>query len=725
MPFIDFSYSGSQWGSTSSGVHRLQGSSTSIQYLKYQQNSSFSYKQDKNYLFVTSFYNNAKTFGATLSFVLTSPFQYSLSTFSQTRTLNASGQGGGRVYLYANPQTTQLSNSVILIGADRDLNAYNLNQRVIRRLDIYEIDFLINGYRAVATGSNDVSPLYGFTTTEKGWYYDNKDNSYWWNWNSSGINPVYSTLGSGLASTQSYNFIARKIEYDYINLKFDYATFSGQSANGIALYLGTDLSNRSTWQMIGELKGMTVSSVTHQLFGLTGTNTNGSKNYLIISASQTTAPTFTSKISNVQIYGGYHPLNNEQFLFTNSATYSNPTNLQIIGASDATYSFITGWGTTIANTFSNVSLVKAKMGNGLFRAGIWENGVWNDGWREDDNSKDFDEVLFAISTLRGVRWRIQLIGPEDSVANFNIGDRISIGNIVGIDINEERKLFRGTFTIIKKNDESIVVETDTTFPYRRIEKDSPNHKIKVTKNIWLSGAFLNGYFTGVWNSGLLKGLPFSTEMYDTHWIDGKFDGGHINSNYPFATFNDTYYIVADFWGLDTSYEGKLGLTFSGGHPYKSGDWIIIDKTDKNLNPQYDGSVKVLEVIDDKLIVLDKPFGQSSNLEGGFSYRWTSTSVMQNMTFYDNNRSTRTSNQSSVSGDVFSFNSWMDLNYDPTRSVSIGRQTRDFDNVSVRSVNKNNLYGYPTYDVLSSNSWFRDSYTLQQRPYKLGTKYQVF
>lgn len=727
MPYVDYTYPDAGWGYTASGgIHRL--SSPSYAWITFQSNN-YAYKQDKNYQIVTSFYNDATTFGSTISFILNSPFSTSVNTFTHSFSINASTVGGARTYLYASPISNGNSNAILQIGANSDLNAYNKGggnfpKRIIKRCDIYEIDFYINGQRTVATGIN-TNPSYGLSTTPRGWYYNNLDNSYWWNWSSSGLNPTYSTFGSGLSSVRTYNFIAKRIEYDYVNLQFTYATFSGNSSDGITIYLGTDLSNQGTWQSIGVLKGMSQSSVTHQLLGLTGTNTNGTKNYLIITASQSVASSYTGRISNIQIYGGYHPFNNDQFLFTNSSNYYQPTTLQIIGLSNATYSFISGWGSTITNTFSNASLVKSKMGNGLFKSGIWENGVWNNGWRDDENAKDFDDIIFSIATLRGIRWRIQLVGPEDSVSNFNIGDRISIGNIIGIDINEERKIFRGIFTIIRKNDESIIIEANTTFPFRRIEKDSPNHKIKVTKNIWLSGAFLNGYFTGVWNSGLFKGLPYSTEMYDTHWIDGKFDGGHLNSNYPYASFNDTYYIVASDWGLDTSYEGKLGLTFSTGHPYVAGDWIIIDKNDKSMNPDYDGSAQILEVIDEHLIILDKKFGGSSNMESGFTYRWTATSVLQNLTFYDNNRSKRTSNQSSVSADVFSFNSWLDLNYDPTRSVSIARQSREFDEVTAKSVNKTNLYGYPTYDILSSDSWFRDSHTTQQKSYKLGTKYKIY
>ena len=63
------------------------------------------------------------------------------------------------------------------------------------------------------------------------------------------------------------------------------------------------------------------------------------------------------------------------------------------------------------------------------------------------------------------------------------------------------------------------------FPIRRISKDSDDHLIYISKNIWLNGAFLNGLFKGVWNNGLFKGAPYITKMIDSQWIDGRFDGG--------------------------------------------------------------------------------------------------------------------------------------------------------------------------------------------------------
>jgi hypothetical protein len=44
-----------------------------------------------------------------------------------------------------------------------------------------------------------------------------------------------------------------------------------------------------------------------------------------------------------------------------------------------------------------------------------------------------------------------------------------------------------------------------TTPIMQITKDSESHAIYVSKNVWLSGGFLSGYFNGIWNYGLFKG----------------------------------------------------------------------------------------------------------------------------------------------------------------------------------------------------------------------------
>jgi hypothetical protein len=723
MPYIDSNFT-QRWIFANGGIQRNITAPTASFNIFYRNSTPVQYKQNKNYQFITGASLPDTNRGFTIKY--TNPFPTATASIIRSNPSIAFGGIGtfsdSRVVTYASPNSS-ISTIDVITYAATSTNGLT-GSSVIKSTILNEIDFYINGYRTVVDGLTGSSN----TVDRRGWYYDYVDDSYKWYY-SGGVSlasgPTFSSFGNGIGTVYSgRNYIAKRIEYDYFNMQFDYATGGGNPTDGVGIYLGTTLNNPNTWQLVGELSGVT-QSVRHQLFGLTGTNVNGSKNFLIFSASQSSTD-FILQLSNINIYGGYHPSNNQQFLFTNTSNYQDPEPLQIIGATSATYSFVVGWGSTILGTFStDIQNIKAKFGNGTFKAGIWENGVWNSGWRVDTEVKEFDDISISITSRSDVKWRIQITGSEESTSYFKIGDNISLGNIVAVDINENRKLLKGSFRIIAKTNNSIIVETNTTFPYRRIQKDSPNHKIKVTKNIWLSGAFLNGYFTGIWNYGLFKGYPEITEMFNTHWVDGIFDGGHYHSRYPSYNFNDTYYIVASNWGLDSSFEGKLGLTFSNGHEYLEGDYIFIDKNNKNINPEYDTITKVIKVIDSKLIVTDLSFGSSTNNESGKTTRYTSTGVIQNFKFYDNNRSRLTSNQSKLSTDVFSFNSWIDVNYDDTRSVTISRRLNIFDNLAKKIFNKNNLYGYPTYDVLSSESFFRNSHNLETKSYKLGTKYKIF
>lgn len=197
-----------------------------------------------------------------------------------------------------------------------------------------------------------------------------------------------------------------------------------------------------------------------------------------------------------------------------------------------------------------------KFGNGKFKSGIWKSGVWNNGYRgvwpgdqlQDGNGikKDhlyyFDSVNLGTFQLNKNTWYLKLNSNtnfdnfSNIILNLLVNDFISIGNVVGIDINEERYLLKDYYRINDievQVDEQIVVVTIeipiAKFPLRRFEIDSEFHLIYMTKNIWLGGTFLNGYFNGIWNYGLFKGFPYTTIMEDSHFIDGKFDGGRFIS----------------------------------------------------------------------------------------------------------------------------------------------------------------------------------------------------
>ena len=437
-----------------------------------------------------------------------------------------------------------------------------------------------------------------------------------------------------------------------------------------------------------------------------------------------------ASLKNLKIDGGFHDANNKQYLFNDkiyglsNSTIGNGGNTFEIGSDieNISYSNYVGSGDLNNTTTLSISGVTAKIGNGKFKSGIWENGAWNSGWRYDENLQEFYNIDQFFSYNRDKTWRFSVFGSKDATSKFEIGDKVSMGNIVAIDVNEERKIIKSYFTIVAKTQDSISVEFESDFPIRRIKIDSVLHRIYVTKNVWLTGAFLNGYFTGVWNNGLFKGFPYITEMFNSHWIDGKFDGGHFYSRKKSIEFSNTY--------LATLSTIKLGLIFDTPHRLTEGDIVTLSSTFSAFDEN--GETKVLSIVDDyKLIVdLDWDSSKDPNTYGGKITGTVetniSTGLIQNLDFSANNVSPITSLQSMDSTRVFIYDSWMDVNFDTTSSVNIGKPQSKIDNsISSYSYSENNLYGYPTYDILSSDVTFRDSFSTTIRKYKLGSKYKVY
>jgi hypothetical protein len=323
-------------------------------------------------------------------------------------------------------------------------------------------------------------------------------------------------------------------------------------------------------------------------------------------------------------------------------------------------SLLNGVCALVLNSIKVCSTLETRFGNGQFLSGIWENGVWNEGWREDLTYIVCDNLLKFTGGLKGKSyktdvwtWEFTLNVPNISVytpgliTEFKVGDKVSVGNIVSIDINGNRRLIRD-FLIIKDiddniNSSSLTLEVNINFPIRSIEKDSENHLIYVSKDIWLNGIFLNGRFKdGVWNNGLFQGFPYITLMENSHWIDGAFKGGRF---------------------------------ISGVNNYLN---------DIGLNIDY------------------------------------STGLIQKFDFFDQN----------VSGIPFKFkyNSWIDVNYYTNEGVNINRINDVYKLTSLgvtTSFVENNHYGYPTKDVLESNSTLRNAFDLNSRTYRLGWKWKEY
>ena len=371
-------------------------------------------------------------------------------------------------------------------------------------------------------------------------------------------------------------------------------------------------------------------------------------------------PGFASEIiNNIGIYAsisGYEQSNMIHMNHTFTASsYDVTTNNQLYPAISLTSI------DSIVNLPSNISYVSGsvntRFGNGSFNSGIWENGIWNEGWREDktliwayDLSKFTGGKNFAYKTNTWT-WTFQLSLLMGTFSNgtidndpvlifptYQIGDQISVGNIVTIDLNGNRRLIKDSLTIIDIDNVNytITVSVNITFPIRAIKKDSDEHLIYISRNVWLSGVFLNGRFkNGIWNDGLIQGYPYVTVMEHSQWIDGSFYGGRF-----------------------------------------------ISTTDNYVSPS-----------------------NSFN-----------TGLVQRFQFRDQN----------VSGVpyIFSYNSWLDVNYFYSSGVNINKVNSVYKKTAfgyTASFYENNYYGFPTKDVLQSVSILRNGFDLYSRSYNLGWK----
>ena len=226
----------------------------------------------------------------------------------------------------------------------------------------------------------------------------------------------------------------------------------------------------------------------------------------------------------------------EEFQYTN---YNN------VGYQSSTQSFTfnlplqTPPGTT-SSVYSNKrnSPLYGQMGNGNFISGQWEYGNWMSGKRYDTKSielstlpiiswgKIFKNKSSFVEYVQN-QWFIILKSNSIIASNYKVGDKITIGNITYIDINDNRKYISLT-TISAINSTQFTILFESPFLIKSVEQDNTNIPVRITKNNWVGGVFLNGIFdNGVWVNGYVKGLPGVTRMTNTLWLDGKFDGGYF------------------------------------------------------------------------------------------------------------------------------------------------------------------------------------------------------
>ena len=613
------------------------------------------------------------------------------------------------------------------------------------------------------------------------------------------------------------NFIYKFINYSYFNLKFSYS--ASTSSIVTRMYLANKLPsfNKDNRVYPGILVGTFSESKDYEFYGLYGNK------YLYFVAPVAGADiggvtqSIGITISNVQIIGGY----NEKYTNVTISTYTLDS---IDNDKTSTYSFVHGFGNNLLNNTPQKEVLHSKIGNGVFKAGVWENGVWNNGLRTDNTLLIFYDITSAINdNAKSNDWYITLIGSTYSTSQLKVGDKLSIGNIVSIDMNDKRSLMKNTYIIQSIKDDSIVVKYTSTFPIKNIKRDSDKHRIYVSKNIWLNGSLFNGVFNGIWTDGTVKGFPIITKMYDTEWIDGTFDGGRFMC----GMFNSTTCSIAYTYSTTKSIDGFIDYKTTSGSVLKTSALtarrltgkIIIDCGSKKhflsmgdsivltVNDGKKYKANIIKIYSDYKFLTDIDFNTSglvltSNTVSGCTVSSVySNGLMQNVSFNSNNISDVTSVNSDVSTDVFLYDSWMDINYYDSSAVNIGKDVRsnnmlykekfstlegiysnnigytmsntldgaiygennaininsgllhiNKDTISIsnalkgidfsvttsivlstysiikkydRTFSENNLYGYPTDDILSSTSLFRNSYDTNVKSYKLGTKYTIY
>ena len=202
--------------------------------------------------------------------------------------------------------------------------------------------------------------------------------------------------------------------------------------------------------------------------------------------------------------------------------------------------------------------VSINYGNGAFVSGVWENGIWNNGYRNDTTlvmCEFYPTSSYIKYAKNNHRIHLRFVNTIDpNISKYKVGDYVSVGNIVAMDINNNRRLIKDKLRVLANNKSDIVLEFNLNYPILQVIRDSDLHLVYLSKNIWLSGGFLNGYFKGIWNYGLFKGFPMITYMEDTQWIDGNFDGGHFKSK--------TASSVYSWGGNDISYNTGLIQNFN-------------------------------------------------------------------------------------------------------------------------------------------------------------------
>lgn len=465
---------------------------------------------------------------------------------------------------------------------------------------------------------------------------------------------------------------------------------------------------------------------------------------------------------NNTLHGYIEPIYDTNYLSSTISTITGTLSYAGNGSSEEVLNYNSYDIATISvpTNFPFVNGAYAQYGNGSFLEGIWENGVWNNGYRgtefgtviiEDTTTLDqgytYDTFTYGSGATSSVlrnslytnttvyqwrtsptiyfnkvqrsfkisanKWRFVLESAFNIHANsiftynkLSIGDRISVGNIIALDINGNRKLIKDLFTVVDLQTSNlgqnrITIEYKETFPIDDIQIDSDRHLIYVQKNVWLYGSFLNGYFEGIMNGGYIRGNREITKFIDSHLIDVKFRGGRL---------------MGSKYTMDSAFDNKSTTAQSLSPQFVT-----------NYNNLYHSTVVQNMDFNDDMTPLK--YNMTSVI--GITISGVSSNGGEKSITYNSLGASSSSVQ-------YLYNSDIDVVYEPEYFSSLYNQTIFNNNIIKKgAIGRNtstNMYnipaGYITYDILSSNSQFSYSnspiiYDEQKYYLNLGSKYSPY
>jgi len=379
----------------------------------------FSFSNNKNYLIKSKI----NSLGTLTSNELTITTIW--NTNFNTPTLSAFN-GNGFLNFYSKPNSLIQNRTSHFYKASDTFNG----NKGISETSVIELSWDIIGFSWISDGTT----LYSPTTQGLGWNII--DNTYTWYYHNT---PTEFVPGVVINNTYTINSSYRKINClsTYVsaqrfNLEFEFISNDGD----IEIYLsdrppynGTDITIFNQY-LASSNKILTIlSDRPVKLVSLTG----GQYVIIVSKPKDENIPSIVNLV-NLRLFSDYHPGNNKQYI-----SAINDFDINIPGA---TFSAIVGdrqGDFLLDDDEIELSLIKSKIGNGFFDAGIWENGVWNSGWRKDEKIIELFDIDYNIKVFSDFKWHVRISGLYDRLINLKKGDLISVGNIVADDINEERK----------------------------------------------------------------------------------------------------------------------------------------------------------------------------------------------------------------------------------------------------------------------------------------------